>query len=247
MTGSSPFWSWLLPLPWRRQPVRSRAGAFGSGQEAGGQPAGEAEGPQRLLSHDASPASKESWEARRQELARTGAGGQRALADAGEDARSSRSSTARSTATATPSKKSSSPAIPAITSRGNLYRPTGQDRQAAGVLCPHGHWANGRFYEAGDKAVASADRSKGPRRRWKERRYPLQARCAQLARMGCVVFHYDMVGYADSQHIAHRAGFTDAEAELRLQSFMGLQTWNSDPRPRLPARACPTSTRSASA
>ena len=45
--------------------------------------------------------------------------------------------------------------------------------------------------------------------------------------MGCVVFHYDMVGVADSQPIGHRAGFTDAAAELRLQSFMGLQTWNS--------------------
>src|SRR4029077_9350871 len=58
-------------------------------------------------------------------------------------------------------------------------------------------------------------------------RYPLQARCAQLARMGCVVFHYDMVGVADSTAIPHRAGFTDADAELHLQSFMGLQTWNS--------------------
>src|SRR5262249_38767403 len=57
--------------------------------------------------------------------------------------------------------------------------------------------------------------------------YPPQARCAQLARMGCVVFHYDMVGYADSQLIPHRQGFTDAQAELRLQSFMGLQTFNS--------------------
>src|SRR5262249_11903369 len=27
--------------------------------------------------------------------------------------------------------------------------------------------------------------------------------------------------------IGHRAGFTDADSELRLQSFMGLQTWNS--------------------
>ncbi|MFM7151436.1 MAG: alpha/beta hydrolase family protein, partial [Gemmataceae bacterium] len=57
-------------------------------------------------------------------------------------------------------------------------------------------------------------------------RYPLQARCAQLARMGCVVFHYDMVGYADSQAIGHGA-FADVEAEMRLQNLMGLQTWNS--------------------
>ncbi len=45
--------------------------------------------------------------------------------------------------------------------------------------------------------------------------------------MGCVVFQYDMVGHSDSKMIPHREGFTDAEAELRLQSFMGLQTWNS--------------------
>jgi hypothetical protein len=45
--------------------------------------------------------------------------------------------------------------------------------------------------------------------------------------MGCVVFIFDMVGYADSQSITpHKQGFTDTDAELRLQSFMGLQTWN---------------------
>src|SRR5262249_61595039 len=57
-------------------------------------------------------------------------------------------------------------------------------------------------------------------------RYPLQARCAQLARMGCVVFFYDMVGYADSKDVGH-AAFNDVEADLRLQNLMGLQTWNS--------------------
>ncbi len=36
-----------------------------------------------------------------------------------------------------------------------------------------------------------------------------------------------MVGRADSQQIAHTAGFLNVEAELRLQNFMGLQTWNS--------------------
>ena len=63
--------------------------------------------------------------------------------------------------------------------------------------------------------------------RFRRARSPLQANCAMLARMGCVVFQYDMVGYCDSQAIPHRQGFLDAQAVLRLQSFMGLQTWNS--------------------
>ncbi len=109
---------------------------------------------------------------------------------------------------------------------GNLYRPTGKTGKLPAVLSPHGHWANGRFYEASDPTAQDQIRQ-GAEKTVEGARYPLQARCAQLARMGCVVFHYDMVGNADSKQIAHRAGFTDAEAELRLQSFMGLQTWNS--------------------
>ncbi len=109
---------------------------------------------------------------------------------------------------------------------GNLYRPKGKSGNFAGVLCPHGHWANGRFYDAAEPDIAEQIKT-GAEKTITGARYPLQARCAQLARMGCVVFHYDMVGYADSQQIPHRTGFTDAEAELRLQSFLGLQTWNS--------------------
>ncbi len=62
--------------------------------------------------------------------------------------------------------------------------------------------------------------------------------------MGCVVFHYDMIGYADSQQIAfdvaHRYGkprremegaenwgLFSPQAELRLQHIMGLQTLDS--------------------
>src|SRR5207248_982478 len=116
--------------------------------------------------------------------------------------------------------------LPGQYGSGNLYRPKNKTGKLPGVLCPHGHWANGRFYDAGDKG-AKTQIDLGAEKTSEGAFYPLQARCAMLARMGCVVFHYDMVGVADSQQIAHRAGFTDAEAELRLQSFMGLQTWNS--------------------
>lgn len=113
---------------------------------------------------------------------------------------------------------------------GNLYRPRQKDGtlppgKLAGVLCPHGHWPSGRFYDGGETggkkqiAIKAETTMAGAR-------YPLQARFAQLARMGCVVFHYDMVGYADSQAIPH-AAFNDADAELRLHNLMGLQTWNS--------------------
>ncbi len=109
---------------------------------------------------------------------------------------------------------------------GNLYRPIGKTGKLPAVLNPHGHWANGRFYQANDKEIENQIKS-GAEKTEDGARYPLQARCAQLARMGCVAFFYDMVGYADSKQIGHRAGFTDPDAELRLQSFMGLQTWNS--------------------
>lgn len=109
---------------------------------------------------------------------------------------------------------------------GNLYRPKNKPGKMPGVLCPHGHWNNGRMYEASNAQISN-DLKDGSETNNAGARYPLQARCVQLARMGCVVFFYDMVGYADSQSIGHRTGFTDAEAELRLQNFMGLQTFNS--------------------
>jgi dienelactone hydrolase len=110
---------------------------------------------------------------------------------------------------------------------GNLYRPKGKSGKLPAVLCPHGHWANGRFFDAGEKA-AQAQIQQGAEKTLAGARYPLQARCANLALMGCVVFHYDMVGYADSKkQFEHRTGFTDVQAELQLQSFMGLQTFNS--------------------
>jgi hypothetical protein len=109
---------------------------------------------------------------------------------------------------------------------GNLYRPTKVAGKVPGVLCPHGHWKNGRLYDAGDKE-AHSQLSQKAENNMSGARFPLQARMVGLARLGCIVFHYDMVGYADNKPLDHRFGLTDAEAELRLQSECGLQTFNS--------------------
>jgi len=121
---------------------------------------------------------------------------------------------------------------------GNLYRPKNAARKRPGVLSPHGHFKNGRFYDCGPKQIRW-ELVEGRERFENAGRYPLQARCVQLARMGCVVFHYDMVGYADNIQLQHRPGVRDRmnsphdwgyfspQAELRLQNMMGLQTYNS--------------------
>lgn len=123
---------------------------------------------------------------------------------------------------------------------GSLYRPAAAATagKRPGVLCPHGHWPNGRFYDAGEARVRQ-DIVVGAERFEVGGRFPLQARCVTLARMGCVVFHYDMEGYADSVQLEHRAGerpalntpenwgYFSPQAELRLQTMMGLQSWNS--------------------
>jgi dienelactone hydrolase len=133
--------------------------------------------------------------------------------------------------------------VPGFFVTGNLYRPRDHSGKVPGVLCPHGHWANGRFTDAGrdevrKEIVAGAERFE------EGGRSPLQSRCVQLARMGCVVFHYDMIGYADSVQIpfavAHEFakqrpemntvenwGLFSPQAEAHFQSVMGLQTWNS--------------------
>jgi hypothetical protein len=109
---------------------------------------------------------------------------------------------------------------------GNLYRPTGRSGKLPAVLCPYGHWPDGRFIWKSDADIQK-DLTSGAEVDPNAARSPLQANCAMLARMGCIVFQYDMVGYGDDTRIPHRQGFTDVESVLRLQSFMGLQTWNS--------------------
>lgn len=126
---------------------------------------------------------------------------------------------------------------------GLLFRPDdGKTKvKRPAVLCPHGH--GGRQQDYGVANMAKLIES-GAEKFEKSGRFPKLARCAQLARMGCVTFIFDMLGYVDSQQIsrglAHgfakqrpdfegteRWGFFSAQAEMRLQSIMGLQTWNS--------------------
>ncbi len=110
---------------------------------------------------------------------------------------------------------------------GNLYRPDPMPATPVpGVLCPHGHWTNGRFCER-TEAEGQSEIERGAERHMANARYHLQARSASLARMGCVVFQYDMIGHADSIQLGHDTGFEDADALLELQSDFGLQTWNS--------------------
>src|SRR5579872_1839048 len=97
---------------------------------------------------------------------------------------------------------------------GNLYRPLAKSGRAVGrapgILVTHGHWAVGRM----------ADTEMGS----------IPARAITCARMGCVAFTYDMVGYNDTRQIpghyeAKWAG--DREHWLWSVSLMGLQAWNS--------------------
>jgi hypothetical protein len=109
---------------------------------------------------------------------------------------------------------------------GSLYRPTGATGRRPTILFPHGHFGNGRLHEASHTDIETSLKSGGERFR-NNARFPVQAPLVTLARHGCVVFQYDMVGRGDNGSIGHGQGFDDAEAVLRLQSSMGLQTWNS--------------------
>jgi len=133
--------------------------------------------------------------------------------------------------------------IPGFYVTGNLYRPKAKAGRLPAVLSPHGHFPGGRFQDEGIETVRGKI-VKGAERFEDGGRSFMQSRCVQLARMGCVVFHYDMVGYGDSVQIpldvAHRFSqlrtkfsvpsaqcFYSTSAELHLQNPMGLHTYNS--------------------
>ena len=76
---------------------------------------------------------------------------------------------------------------------GNLYKPLNPKGKNAAILSPHGHLKDKRLKE------------------------DVQYRCAVLARMGAIVFAYDMVGHGDSHQVDSHG----------ISISMLLQTWNS--------------------
>ncbi|NLC56640.1 MAG: hypothetical protein GX774_07390 [Armatimonadetes bacterium] len=95
--------------------------------------------------------------------------------------------------------------LPGFWLGGNLYRPKGKTGPFPGIANPHGHWQTGRIEH---QELGS-----------------IPARCITFARMGCVAFAYDMIGYNDTDQVPHTFG-GDREALWGI-SLGGLQLWNS--------------------
>lgn len=88
--------------------------------------------------------------------------------------------------------------LPGVYVTGSLYSPVDTERELPGILSPHGHWT-----EPGDVGRYRPD---------------AQKRFAAMARMGAVVFAYDMVGYGQLEEIGW---------EHRHPEALKLQLWNS--------------------
>ena len=126
---------------------------------------------------------------------------------------------------------------------GNLYRPKNIKGKAPGVMFAHGHWQDARLSEE-TEAKLRQEIATGQERFERGGRSRFQSLCVQLARMGCVVWQWDMLSDSDSiqfpREVVHtfakqrpemntteRWGLYSPQAESHLQSIMGLQTWNA--------------------
>jgi len=98
---------------------------------------------------------------------------------------------------------------PGLYVTGNLYRPAGPAGRHPAVACPHGHWPRGRLNH--------------------DERGSVPARCIALARLGAVVFSWDMIGYNDSGRQFDHRDETFLEPALALWGIgpLAMQTVNS--------------------
>lgn len=126
---------------------------------------------------------------------------------------------------------------------GNLYKPAKLTGKVPAVLFAHGHWKDARLSETGDAELQN-EIATGQERFEQGGRSRFQSMCVQLARMGCIVWQWDMLSDSDSKQfspeLVHRFarqrpemntaenwGLYSPQAESHLQSIMGLQTLNA--------------------
>jgi dienelactone hydrolase len=94
---------------------------------------------------------------------------------------------------------------------GSLYKPLKTTKKSPAILCPHGHFPDYRKPDNWDK----------------QGRYrpDMQYRCAALARMGAVVFDYDMYAWGESRR---QSGNDINDTMVHGNGFsLAIQTWNS--------------------
>ena len=98
--------------------------------------------------------------------------------------------------------------LPGLKLTGNFFTPARFSGKLPAILCPHGHWRNGRVHHAPNGGVIM--------------------RCMEFARLGFAVFAWDMVGYNDCNEIPHRWEYDDRRrGYFNGISPFGLQTANS--------------------
>ena len=126
---------------------------------------------------------------------------------------------------------------------GNLYRPKNVSGRVPGVLFAHGHWQDARLSTETD-ANLQREIATGEERFERGGHSRFQSMCVQLARMGCVVWQWDMLSDSDSVQLSREVvhsfakqrpemntttdwGLYSPQSESNLQSILGLQTLNA--------------------
>lgn len=133
--------------------------------------------------------------------------------------------------------------VPGFYVTGNLYRPKNVTGKVPGVLFAHGHWKDARL-STETEANLLKEIANGEERFEQGGQSRFQSMCVQLARMGCVVWQWDMLSDSDSVQLSREVvhtfakqrpemnttenwGLYSPQAESNLQSILGLQTLNA--------------------